>query len=165
MDPRFKKLHFENPIQISKTLQFIQTFLKKEIDNSINGFTFSKGIVQDNSDNFDPDVGIQFQSKKENENFWNRHQTRQDLFAKRVNPNPTTEYELTAFLSSPVADLKENPIEIWENLKNVYPKLYKTALYFLTIMESSVPSERTFSKAGNIIDSKRNRLKPEKLQK
>ncbi|XP_026328606.1 zinc finger BED domain-containing protein 6-like [Hyposmocoma kahamanoa] len=49
---------------------------------------------------------------------------------------------------SPVARLNENPLEVWKDIKIQFPKLYKIAFKFLTMVGTSVPSERLFSKAA-----------------
>jgi len=49
----------------------------------------------------------------------------------------------------------------WEKEGSAYPKLQKIAPKYLILQGTSVPSERVFSKAGNIITKKRNRLEGE----
>ena len=59
-----------------------------------------------------------------------------------------------------------NPqLEYWERQKQVYPNLYKLAVAFLCTPASSVPCERVFSKAGEILSKKRNCLKPSTVEK
>lgn len=69
------------------------------------------------------------------------------------------------FLSSPVTPIKRDAIEIWEDMKFLFPKLAKIAMVYLPIVATSVPSERLFSEAGSIITQDRNRLLGERLSK
>lgn len=54
----------------------------------------------------------------------------------------------------------EDPLKYWEAHKCFYPNLYVLAQTFLCCQASSVPCERVFSKAWEIISKKRNRLSP-----
>lgn len=54
----------------------------------------------------------------------------------------------------------EDPLEYWRTQKHVYPLLYTLALQFLCTPASSVPCERVFSKAGEVLSKRRNRLSP-----
>lgn len=53
-----------------------------------------------------------------------------------------------------------NPIEYWASQSNFNPALSELATKFLGIPATSVPSERIFSKAGQIISDRRSNLKP-----
>jgi len=48
----------------------------------------------------------------------------------------------------------------WTERKSIYPTLYRLAKKFLSIQASSVPSERLFSQAGDVIKKERSRLDP-----
>lgn len=54
--------------------------------------------------------------------------------------------------------------EFWRLNKSKYPILYNIARDYLAIMPSSAPSESEFSKAGDIVTKKRNRLKPDTIR-
>lgn len=56
----------------------------------------------------------------------------------------------------------ECPLKYWQNYSQ--SPLSKLAKRYLTIIATSVPSERLFSRAGNIITDLRNRLTGEHLQ-
>ncbi|EFN65160.1 hypothetical protein EAG_04258, partial [Camponotus floridanus] len=66
--------------------------------------------------------------------------------------------ELRQYLNQTVISRSENPIEYWDKLKVAYPTLYSCALKYLSIVITSVPSERLFSKAGAIKAERRSRL-------
>lgn len=48
----------------------------------------------------------------------------------------------------PIVPINSNPLEVWEVLKSMYPNLYIIAKEKLSIIATSVPAERLFSKAG-----------------
>lgn len=62
------------------------------------------------------------------------------------------------YLSTPVSQLKTDPLISWEELKPMYPLIYKLAMKYLPGVCTSVPSERLFSCASNTISKTRNRL-------
>ncbi|CAG5052904.1 unnamed protein product [Parnassius apollo] len=68
--------------------------------------------------------------------------------------------DVRQYLEKPVIDRKECPITYWKYTNN---KLKELAMLYLCIPASSVPSERIFSKAGQILTERRNRLKEKRL--
>lgn len=71
--------------------------------------------------------------------------------------------EIRQYLNRPVCSRSANPFEEWITMKPTYPHLFEVALEYLPILATSVPSERLFSKAGQIITKRRNRLSGEHL--
>nr|XP_022910339.1 zinc finger BED domain-containing protein 1-like [Onthophagus taurus] len=57
------------------------------------------------------------------------------------------------------------PLQWWKNNENKYPKLSKYAKRYLSIPATSVSSERSFSKAGNVVNAKRACLKSDNVKK
>jgi len=72
--------------------------------------------------------------------------------------------DLKHFLNQPTIPIHENIIKFWDVHKMMYPNIAKIAESYLSLVATSVPSERLFSKAGNIMNAKRNRLSGEELQ-
>jgi len=66
--------------------------------------------------------------------------------------------EISNYLNSQLENDSIDPFEWWTNNRKTYPNLSKMALDYLIIMASSVPSEQAFSKSGELITKKRNRL-------
>lgn len=69
------------------------------------------------------------------------------------------------YLKQGVSPLKSDPIKMWEELKLIYPTMYKLAIKYLSVVATSVPSERLFSKAGATVSQQRNRLLGKRLEK
>ncbi|CAK1600554.1 unnamed protein product [Parnassius mnemosyne] len=76
-----------------------------------------------------------------------------------------SETEVQMYLSSPVTPIKRDAIEIWEDMKSLFPKLTKVAMIYLPIVATSFPSERLFSEAGATITQQINRLLGSRLSK
>lgn len=56
-----------------------------------------------------------------------------------------------------------NPLDWWRVHHSKYPNVWRLASCILSIPATSAPSERVFSVAGNIVNKKRVRLKPDKV--
>ncbi len=74
------------------------------------------------------------------------------------------EKELKFDLAEEKLGREEDPIEWWKKQGGKYKKLSKVALKFVAIPATSVPRERVFSDAGNIVTKKRSRLKDENVR-
>lgn len=72
--------------------------------------------------------------------------------------------EVSKYLSCPVEDIDSDPIEFWSANKKNYPNLAEVAKMLLPIQATSVPSERTFSRASLIDTAHRSSLSPESLR-
>uniref|UniRef100_A0A8D8YQC9 Zinc finger BED domain-containing protein 1 n=1 Tax=Cacopsylla melanoneura TaxID=428564 RepID=A0A8D8YQC9_9HEMI len=72
--------------------------------------------------------------------------------------------EVDKYLLEPIIPRSENPLAWWELNKKVYPTLYTLMKRRLSIQATSVPSERLFSKTGEIMKTKRSRLTSKRLE-
>lgn len=72
--------------------------------------------------------------------------------------------EVQKYLSEPLLGRGENPIRWWVQRQTMYPRLFEIAMARLCVMATSVPSERIFSKAGQVITDRRCRLGGEKVK-
>lgn len=73
---------------------------------------------------------------------------------------PTSEaiIELDRYLNEPIIERKSDPLKWWNDRRMMYPQLFKVMLLRLCVPATSVPCERTFSKAGYTITDRRSRL-------
>lgn len=81
------------------------------------------------------------------------------------NPNPVAAgiVEVEKYLEEPLLPRQSNPFIWWEERRKVSPRLYGLMKKTLCIVATSVPSERIFSKAGQTLTEKRNKLSGEKV--
>ncbi|TWW55972.1 hypothetical protein D4764_09G0010220 [Takifugu flavidus] len=70
--------------------------------------------------------------------------------------------EIQRYLKEQILTRAKDPLKYWVARKTLYPKL---SCKYLCIPSSSVPCERIFSKAGELVIQKRSRLKPATVEK
>ncbi len=75
----------------------------------------------------------------------------------------TTKDEMDRFIQEPIVDHDSNVLEWWRRNEERFYALSVLAKKLFCIPATSVPSERIFSIAGNIITKKRASLKPDNL--
>ena len=100
------------------------------------------------------------------DDFWSYHDTlrqQQLLYESQQQTLEPIDIEISQYLRCPVSPRTVNPFEEWISMKPHYPHLYEMAMDYLPILATSVPSERLFSKAGQIITNQRNRLSEKHL--
>lgn len=97
--------------------------------------------------------------------FWQTHKELVHGKRKKKQSSGGDSSDVSLYLANPVSPLKSNPLEQWEEMKTVFPGLYKQARQYLLNMATSVPCERLFSKAGATVTQDRNRLSGKYLQK
>lgn len=73
--------------------------------------------------------------------------------------------ELDRYISEPLLERTENPLHWWYERIHVYPQVYKIVKKRFCVPAPSVPCERIFSKAGQIVTEKRLRLKSKNISK
>jgi len=68
-------------------------------------------------------------------------------------------------MSESLLNRQLDPLKWWSSRKQIYPRLYEIVKRRLCVPATSVPSERVFSKAGLVLNSKRTRLTTSKVEK
>ncbi|CAI6365689.1 unnamed protein product [Macrosiphum euphorbiae] len=81
------------------------------------------------------------------------------------NPSVASIVELDKYLSENLLNRQLHPLKWWSERKLLYPRLFEMVKRRLCVPATSVSSERVFSKAGMILNSKRTRLTTEKVEK
>jgi len=156
LDPRFKKIHFNSPIACSQAITIInemykESFIAKEIEQESQPSTSFIGKEKENVIN---------------KSLWTYHE---ELASKsKCSEKETMEssgfcLEIKCYINSSVISFKDDPIEYWQLQSNQFLK--QIALKHLSIVGTSVPSERLFSKAGLIMIETRNHLLGKRLSK
>ena len=141
LDPRFKKLHFRRPLAVSTAISKICQLMKENERET-------QSIAADNISN----------TIEKTEDLWNVHDELIASSSTNCDEPSGVPVELRQFLNANVVNRSEDPLKVWYKLKDIYPKVYEVAMKYFVIVGTSVPSERLFSAAGDIISAKRSRL-------
>ena len=146
LDPRFKSLAFSTQRLTQVDKMVVNESLK--IESAVQG--------DENNEN-NPTI-----EEKPTSSLWAVFDQAVSKQKKKQNCKKLEiELELKKFKSMPNLERAENPLEWWEKSgKVLFPNLYPTAIKYLVIPATSVPSERIFSTAGSVLTKKRNKLGP-----
>lgn len=150
LDPRFKKNYFEDKIACSHAVtKIMNTLSEMKDDNAL----FEEDEVPDEVD----------APGEEAASLWRHHDTLIKENRPQVHSNDKAA-EMTFYLNQPLEDLKKtNPIKFWNS--QMFVNLRKIAVRYFCITATSVPSERLFSEAGQILTEDRSRLTPERFDR
>jgi len=80
------------------------------------------------------------------------------LYGVNVEPRGTSRKVLESYFQEPPLDLLGNPLNWWKERRGSYPALATVARKLLSRPSTSVPCERLFSEAGNIVNDLRSSL-------
>lgn len=155
IDPRFKLKAFSSEEAIKKVGDDLQSeaveFINKNSDN--------REAVNENTSEATEE------EPPEEGSIWSEFDLSVKTFANKPDPNTIAAAEIRMYLKERNITRKENPLNWWKARELLYPTLSKLAKKYLCIVATSVPSERVFSKAGQIITERRNRLKSKHVKK
>lgn len=150
LDPRFKKMHFNDALACENAIGKIKELMQLQLNSNED--------MESDSDKSDKGGETSF-------SLWTDHHKLVHRNWKTNKSEESVSDELSIYLRTPVGRLNENPLEIWRDYRIQFPKLYKIAFKYLTIVGTSVPSERLFSHAAQVMNQQRNRLKGKRLNK
>lgn len=151
LDPRFKKIHLDDAIGLSRTITYLKRCLSTEIESN----DASASVVASSRSSASSIAVVDVQD------IWQAHHDK--IMAASSSKNENTELDL--YIAAPLSSLKADSLAIWKSHEGAFPKLFELALKHLLVMASSAPAERLFSKAGNIFRKSRNRILGKRLGK
>ncbi|KAJ4927700.1 hypothetical protein JOQ06_015503 [Pogonophryne albipinna] len=76
----------------------------------------------------------------------------------------SADVQVQTYLSEKTSPRKSNPLHYWKDNSSRFPSLAAVATRFLCAPCTSVDSERLFSAVSNVLDEKRNRLSPDRVE-
>lgn len=102
-------------------------------------------------------------SSTENENLLDYLQAKVTTIRSETTDTSTAVTLIRQYMDLPYLNLKEDPMQFWKNHFSVLDPLTELVLKYACIPVTSVPSERIFSKAGQIVSQRRNRPSPKNV--
>ena len=85
------------------------------------------------------------------------------IVKEKGNPDDKLDSEIETYCNTTNIAREEDSLKWWAERDSLFPCLSWVAKKYFAIPVSSVPSERIFSSAGNIVSKKRACLKPENV--
>ncbi|XP_073995761.1 E3 SUMO-protein ligase ZBED1-like [Rhodnius prolixus] len=141
LDPRFKNEGFSSDVKFRKMYHSLATKLS---------------FIQIPKASLSTDVPS---STTSTSSLWREFDAKIKTLNAKQTPVSASIIELDKYLAEPFLNREANPLDWWRERKDLYPRLYDVVLKRLCIPATSVPCERIFSKAGQILVDRRNRLK------
>ncbi|KAK7162496.1 hypothetical protein R3I93_006724 [Phoxinus phoxinus] len=155
LDPRFKKLAFSDARAIDEALQRITSAAGRDSPSSQTpGQQEAEGAEGAEAPAVVPQTSA----------VWMLFDEKATGNAARRNPSADAIMEVRSYLEEPLLQRSADPLSWWKNKASIYPRLTKVMTGRLCIVATSVPSERVFSKTGQIITERRNRISPSKVR-
>ncbi|XP_050062434.1 E3 SUMO-protein ligase ZBED1-like [Aphis gossypii] len=106
---------------------------------------------------------VQIDVIEDDDNVWNFLQSKVTTVQSQTTSTSSATALMKQYLNMPHLDLKCDVLTYWNDHKVVLAPLINIALKYCIIPATSVPSERIFSKAGQILSARRNRLLPKNV--
>ena len=156
LDPRLKKKGFKFPHNDDRAVDR----LKEKLTALIRRETQNNSVATERP--FGPSVSTSIQQRAPS--IWDDFDME---IANLVPENPTAAgiRELEKYLQEDYLHRSKDPLEWWEQRKLMYPHIYYFMKKRSCVAATSVPCERIFSKAGQIICEKRSRITSSKVRK
>lgn len=145
LDPRFKKIHFKDQVDCSRAIQRIDNAIKTAQEKNLTGLLQVPTYSSENATN---------------DSLWGFHKELLSTYSSPIT-SICMNNGLKEYLSQPNIDLEMDPLRYWSVYSTIQPELSAIAVKFLSIVGTSVSSERVLI----IMNESRNRLLPKRLNK
>lgn len=154
LDPRFKFHVFDDQNAIKNTQQYIT-------DSIISLMEKKRTITSQNIEQTPQTSTEQW----EKQTYWDEFDLKISEIQPSTNSRTMAIMEVQRYISDRVLNRKEDPLTWWKTNKDVYPNLSHLVLSKCCMVATTVPCERLFSKAKNILTERRSRLSHTKVGK
>lgn len=158
LDPRFKKLAFRFD---QSSYECAKDALKTELQNEFNFHQHDETIEPPESmlsiltSNTDAD----------SDSIWKDFDALVSSASASNSVVSSSIITIRQYLEERIIPRNECPLRWWQARAILYPGLSSLADKYLSVMASSVPSERTFSKSGQILSERRSSIQPKRMEK
>ena len=154
LDPRFKNKMFTN-----ETVRLrAESELREEMSKVIP--------INDETKESDSSTCIEekpTKKKVQKKSLWDKYDKEIEKEKKAPASKTASMIEFDSYIGLERINRKEDPLEWWRKHEAHLPRLSKLAKKYLAIPATSVPSERVFSKAGELVSARRANLKPKNV--
>uniref|UniRef100_A0AAR5PAX1 BED-type domain-containing protein n=1 Tax=Dendroctonus ponderosae TaxID=77166 RepID=A0AAR5PAX1_DENPD len=167
LDPRFKKFGFIDEEDYKRAVENLYT----EVANT----TLVDASLQNQSSDIniksEPIDQIIAQENNFIDGLWNDFDAEIRHHLKPSNSTISAVEEVNKYLEESILPRKDSsgvchdPFVWWNQRKHIYPKLYQIMKTRLCIMATSVPCERIFSQAGQILSERREVFKTDEISR
>lgn len=147
LDPRFKNHVFSDNLKCTKAISMLRAKAQSIIINQ----------------NEPVDQPTLFTPRSSSSALWEEFDETVENLIGGSNSSVAGIVEVDKYLNEPLISRYENPLVWWVERKKIYPRLYELVKRRACIVATSVPCERIFSKAGQVITTRRNRLSSTKV--
>jgi len=154
LDPRFKRYGFQNNFAFQDTKRSIINKGKLILSQQQQNNTLPVPAFSEPMD---------VEMNKE-DSIWNEFDMEVSDIIQSRDPTALIISEIDKYLQEPLIPRTEDPLKWWNENKNIYSTLFEIMKRRLCIQASSVPSERVFSKGGQIVTEKRSRLTSKRVE-
>jgi hypothetical protein len=153
LDPRYKNVGFSSDAAANMAKEKVSNLLA----NFIAGHNNNEEKVQENqtSDNL---------TQTETDSLWNSFDKKAAAFVPTGTCKSRAIIELQRYIEEPLLPRHCDPLNWWKTHAYNYPNLSRVVREKFGTVATSVPCERVFSKTGELLSARRNRLGSEKVK-
>ncbi|CAH0715460.1 unnamed protein product, partial [Brenthis ino] len=159
LDPRFKKLAFRFD---ASSYESAKDALKTELQNQLNLHKQQSIEPNENESTLAPSTG---DTDTDNDSLWKEFDALTTSASASNSTVSSSIITMRQYLEERIIHRNECPLKWWQKREILYPELSNLAEKYLSVMATSVSSERTFSKSGQILSEKRSSIKPKRMEK
>ncbi|XP_011407706.1 PREDICTED: zinc finger BED domain-containing protein 4-like [Amphimedon queenslandica] len=154
LDPRFKKLAFADSAAVDQAIRR----LKSEVIDLMSAVPANDELRND-----DDTESASAGPPPTEDSLWASFDRKVCQASSHRTDSTDSFIEVKRYFEAKVIARKDNPLLWWKENGHQFPHVMKVAKKYLAIPRSSVPSERLFSKAGELISQRRSQLKPKNV--
>ncbi|KAJ8720669.1 hypothetical protein PYW08_006134 [Mythimna loreyi] len=156
LDPRFKKLAFRFD---TSSYESAKDALKTELQNEFN---FQQS---EQNESIAISTGNTNDDNQDNNSIWKDFDALATSTSASNSIVSSSIITMRQYLEERIIPRNDCPLKWWQVRAVPYPELSNLAEKYLSVMATSVPSERIFSKSGQISSKRRSSIKPKRMEK
>ncbi|CAH1104409.1 unnamed protein product [Psylliodes chrysocephalus] len=154
LDPRFKHVGFS-----------AESFVEKAKNLATNALTpIVEQKTKDNDTSLSVSVPQPQNTESKNVSIWSTFDAKASNFTPSGTKRSRAILEIQRYLEEPLLNRSKNPVQWWKEHSYNFPHLSELVKLKFGTVATSVPCERTFSKSGQLISDRRNRLSSSKVK-